>query len=119
MLQALGFAAVRSLFPRKAPLGSSSLAWSEDSNLVDLSPAELLAAFDAVEVVRRSFQSATGAPRSPTCGAGCPEKRGERRCLARLQMLYLDWNRGLALRRLARATLPVWEFEHGKTVRDG
>ena len=51
-LRELGFAAVTFSYPRKAPLGSSSLVWSEDSDLVDLSPAELLAAFDAVDDVR-------------------------------------------------------------------
>ena len=69
-LRELGFAAVTFSYPRKAPLGSSSLVWSEDSDLVDISPAELLAAFDAVDEVAPSFRSRTRAPPLPTCGAG-------------------------------------------------
>jgi MoaA/NifB/PqqE/SkfB family radical SAM enzyme len=119
-LRELGFAAVTFSYPRKAPLGSSSLVWSEDSDLVDLSPAELLAAFDAVDEVRRIIPV-----QNPRASIADVRRRlrgqAERfHCLGGYKYFYLDWNYDLWRCEDWREPLcPVWEFEPGKAVRDG
>ena len=119
-LRELGFAAVTFSYPRKAPLGSSSLVWSEDSDLVDLSAAELLAAFDAVDEVRRIIPV-----QNPRASIADVRRRlrgqAERfHCLAGYKYFYLDWNYDLWRCEDWREPLcPVWEFEPGKAVRDG
>ena len=119
-LRELGFAAVTFSYPRKAPLGSSSLVWSEDSDLMDLSPAELLAAFDAVDEVRRIIPVQN--PRASIADVR-RRLRGEAErfhCLAGYKYFYLDWNYDLWRCENWREPLcPVWEFEPGKAVRDG
>jgi hypothetical protein len=119
-LRELGFAAVTFSYPRKAPLGSSSLVWSEDSDLVDLSAAELLAAFDAVDEVREIIPVHN--PRASIADMR-RRLRGEAErfhCLAGYKYFYLDWNYDLWRCEDWNAPLcPVWEFEPGKTIRDG
>lgn len=119
-LRELGFAAVTFSYPRKAPLGSSSLVWSEDSGLVDLSPSELLAAFDAVDEVRGIIPVHN--PRASIADMR-RRLRGEAErfhCLAGYKYFYLDWNYDLWRCEDWREPLcPVWEYEPGKAVRDG
>jgi hypothetical protein len=55
LLRNLGFSAVAFSYPQQARLGSSSLAWSSDSRLVDFKPTELVEAFDAVDDLRSLF----------------------------------------------------------------
>lgn len=119
-LKELGFAAVTFSYPRKAALGSSSLVWSEDSDLVDLSPAELLAAFDAVDEVRGIIPV-----QNPSASIADVRRRlrGEAErfhCLAGYKYFYLDWTYDLWRCEDWREPIcPVWEFEPAKTVRDG
>lgn len=78
-------------YPRKAPPGSSSLVWSEDSDSVDLPPAELVAAFDAVDGAR-SIISAHN-PRASIAGMRRRRGAAERfRSIAGCKYFYLDWN---------------------------
>ena len=119
-LRELGFAAVTFSYPRKAPLGSSSLVWSEDSDLVDLSPAELLAAFDAVDEVRRIIPVQN--PRASIADVR-HRLRGQAErfvCLAGHKYFYLDWNYDLwRCENWHEPLCQVWDFEPSKTVRDG
>jgi hypothetical protein len=55
LLRDLGFVAVAFSYPQRARLGSSSLAWSADSHLVNFTKPELIAAFDAVDGLRSEF----------------------------------------------------------------
>jgi MoaA/NifB/PqqE/SkfB family radical SAM enzyme len=55
LLRDLGFVAVAFSYPQRARLGSSSLAWSADSRLVNFTPPELISAFDAVDDLRSEF----------------------------------------------------------------
>ena len=120
-LRELGFAAVTFSYPRKAPLGSSSLVWSEDSDLVDLSPGR------AAGRLRRggrgaatSSRSTTRAPRSPTCAAGCAARRsGSTASPATSTSTSTGTTTSGAARTGSEPLCPVWEFEPGKTVRDG
>ena len=52
LLRDLGFSAVAFSYPQQARLGSSSLAWSSDSRLVNFKSKELIEAFDAVDDLR-------------------------------------------------------------------
>jgi hypothetical protein len=54
MLRRLGFDDVAFSYPRREPLGSTSLVYG-DSNLVDLDRDELLAALDAIARLRKQF----------------------------------------------------------------
>ena len=54
MLRDLGFDAIAFSYPQSARLGSSSMAWSDTSDLVRFTPAELIKAFDAVDELRRA-----------------------------------------------------------------
>src|SRR6202035_1849219 len=55
LLRELGFDAVAFSYPQTARLGSSSLAWSSDSQLMSFTNAEMVAAFDSVDVLRAEF----------------------------------------------------------------
>jgi Predicted Fe-S oxidoreductases len=119
-LKELGFAAVTFSYPRKAPLGSSSLVWSEDSDLVDLPPRELLAAFDAVDALRDRFPVHN--PRASVADMkrrlrGEPERFV---CLAGYKYFYLDWNYDLWRCEDWNAPLcSVWDFDASRMIRDG
>jgi MoaA/NifB/PqqE/SkfB family radical SAM enzyme len=115
----LGFAAITFSYPRKAPLGSSSLVWSEDSDLVDMSPQELLAAFDAAETAREIIPV-----HNPREGIADMRRRltgeGERFvCHAGYKYFYLDWNYDLwRCEDWAQPLSSLWEFTPGKMMRD-
>lgn len=119
-LRKLGFAAVTFSYPRKAALGSSSLVWSEDSDLVDFSSSDLIAAFDAVEAMRAVFPV-----QNPRASIADMKRRlqGEAErfvCLAGYKYFYLDWNFNLWRCEAWRQPLcPVWDFDASRMVRDG
>ena len=118
-LKELGFAAVTFSYPRKAALGSSSLVWSEDSALVDMSQAELLAVFDGAEKARAIIpvhnpRAAIADMRRRLTGAG------ERFiCHAGYKYFYLDWNYDLWRCEDWKEPLSsVWDFTPEKVMRD-
>jgi MoaA/NifB/PqqE/SkfB family radical SAM enzyme len=119
-LKALGFAAVTFSYPRKAAFGSPSLVWSEDSDLVDLSPAELIAAFDAVDAVRDMMPV-----HNPRASIADMKRRlrGEVErfvCLGGYKYFYLDWNYNLwRCETWGEPICSVWEFDAARMVRDG
>src|SRR5262249_3546597 len=55
LLTGLGFDAVSFPSPRREPLGSSSLVYSEDSALVSFEDIELISAFEAIKGLKRRF----------------------------------------------------------------
>ncbi|WP_431269533.1 radical SAM protein [Dankookia sp. P2] len=100
----LGFSAITFSYPRKAALGSNSLVWSEDSELVDMSTEELLAAFDGAEIGPQHHPRAQPARR--TCRhAAAADRAGRALHLpCRLQVLLHGLElRSLALRGLGQA----------------
>jgi len=119
-LKELGFAAVTFSYPRKAALGSNSLVWSEDSALVDMSQAELLAAFDGAESARAIIPV-----HNPRVALADMRRRlsgqGERFiCHAGYKYFYLDWNYDLWRCEDWKAPISsVWEYAPEKAVRDG
>ncbi|MEI6159594.1 MAG: radical SAM protein [Roseococcus sp.] len=119
-LKDLGFAAVTFSYPRKAALGSSSLVYSEDSELVDMSVAELIAAFDGVEKARAVIPVF-----NPKEGIADMRRRltgeGERFiCHAGYKYFYMDWNYDLWRCEDWKAPIStVMEYTADKAVRDG
>lgn len=118
-LRELGFPAVTFSYPRKEAFSTSSLVWS-DSELVDLSKAELLAALDAVDSVRDIIHVQN--PRASMDDLrrrlrGEPERFV---CHAGYKYFYLDWTYMLWRCEDWREPIgPVWEFDRSRVIRDG
>ena len=91
MLRRLGFDDVSFSYPRREPLGSSSLVYGE-SDLVDLDRDELLAALDAIGRLRTQFPVLN--PRASLTEVA-RYVRGEPQevpCIGGYKYFYLDWN---------------------------
>jgi MoaA/NifB/PqqE/SkfB family radical SAM enzyme len=90
-LRRLGFDDVAFSYPRRDPLGSSSLVYGE-SDLVDLDRDELLAALDAIGRLRKQFPVVN--PRASLAEVA-RYVRGEPQevpCVGGYKYFYLDWN---------------------------
>jgi len=99
LLQQLGFEAVAFSYPQRTRLGSSSLAWSAESNLMKFTDSELVQAFEAVDNLRNAFP--VNNPRASI--ADMKRRAGTLRLLRRLQeFLYGLEFRCMALRCLGR-----------------
>ncbi len=91
-LRGLGFSAVTFSYPRRAPFGSSSLVYSEDSDLIAFSQAELLKALDQIAVVRKRFpvlNPAASVADIQRHHKGEPERFP---CVGGHRYFYIDWN---------------------------
>jgi MoaA/NifB/PqqE/SkfB family radical SAM enzyme len=91
-LRHLGFDDVAFSYPRREPLGSTSLVYGEESYLVDLDCDELLAALDAIGRLRKRFPVLN--PRASLAEVA-RYIRGERQavpCIGGYKYFYLDWN---------------------------
>ena len=90
-LRRLGFDDVSFSYPRREPLGSTSLVYGE-SDLVDLDRDELLAALDAIGRLRKRFPVLN--PRASLAEVA-RYVRGEQQavpCIGGYKYFYLDWN---------------------------
>ena len=91
MLHRLGFDDVSFSYPRREPLGSSSLVYGE-SKLVDLDRDELLGALDAIGRLRKQVSVLN--PRASLAEVA-RYVRGEPQevpCIGGCKYFYLDWN---------------------------
>lgn len=119
-LRDLGFAAVAFSYPQPARLGSSSLAWSDSSQLMKFSGDELLAAFKGVDELRKSFPV-----NNPRASVGDMKRhvRGERErfvCYGGYKSFYMDWNYNMwRCDAWSTPLCSVWEFADAPLVRDG
>ena len=119
-LRELGFVAVAFSYPQQARLGSSSLAWSESSQLMNFSSAELVAAFDAVDGLRGSFP--VNNPRASVADMKrhVGGKKEEFVCYAGYKSFYMDWNYEMwRCDAWNKPLCSVWEFADAPPVRDG
>jgi MoaA/NifB/PqqE/SkfB family radical SAM enzyme len=120
VLRDLGFAAVAFSYPQRARLGSSSLAWSDDSKLMNFTDAELLSAFEAVDDLRGDFT--VNNPRASIADMqrhvrGEPEKFV---CYGGYKSFYMDWNYDIWRCDAWNERLcSVWDFLQTAFVRDG
>ena len=92
MLRRLGFDDVAFSYPRRDPLGSTSLVYGEESPLVDLDRDELLASLEAIRQLRKRFPVL-----NPRASLAEVERyvHGERQtvpCIGGYKYFYLDWN---------------------------
>jgi MoaA/NifB/PqqE/SkfB family radical SAM enzyme len=90
-LQSLGVDIVSFSYPRRRPLGSSSLVYGE-SPLVDLGTEDLLAAIDAIKQVRRHFPVLNPAASLAEVARYVRGEQQEIPCIGGYKYFYLDWN---------------------------
>jgi MoaA/NifB/PqqE/SkfB family radical SAM enzyme len=120
LLRELGFVAVAFSYPQRARLGSTTLAWSDDSALVNFDDHELEAAFDAADGLRCEFPVT-----NPSASIADMKRhlRGEPEdfaCYGGYKSFYMDWNYDVW--RCDAWTKPmcsVWDFAHTPLIRDG
>jgi MoaA/NifB/PqqE/SkfB family radical SAM enzyme len=120
LLRELGFSSVSFSYPQRARLGSSSLAWSADSTLVNFTSSELIAAFDAVDDLRGTFP--VNNPRASVADMKRHLRREPERfvCYGGYKSFYLDWNFDLwRCDAWNQRLCSVWEFANTPLVRDG
>src|SRR5207248_1612807 len=119
LLRDLGFVAVAFSYPQRARLGSSSLAWSADSRLVNFTTPELIAAFDAVDGLRSEFP--VNNPRASVADMkrhlhGEPERFV---CYGGYKSFYMDWNFGIwRCDSCSERVCSGWGFAKTPLVRD-
>jgi MoaA/NifB/PqqE/SkfB family radical SAM enzyme len=120
MLRDYGFAAVAFSYPQQQRLGSTTLAWSDDSNLVRFSPDDLVATFDEVDELRRHFPV-----NNPSASIADMKRhlRGESEsfvCYAGYKSFYMDWNYDVwRCDAWSKPMCSVWDFATAPFVRDG
>jgi len=120
LLRELGFVAVAFSYPQRARLGSSSLAWSDDSTLVKFTSSQLIEAFDEVDYLRGLFP--VNNPRASTEDMKRHLRGGPERfvCYGGYKSFYLDWNYDLwRCDAWDQRLCSVWEFLETPLVRDG
>jgi hypothetical protein len=120
MVRDLGFIAIAFSYPQSIRLGSSSLAWSASSQLVNFANHELTRAFQSVDELRGIFP--VNNPRASVADmkrhlTGDPEQFV---CYGGYKSFYMDWN--FDLWRCDAWTEPmcsVWDFKKTPFLRDG
>lgn len=120
LLKELGFEAVAFSYPQRARLGSSSLAWSADSELMKFTDAELVHAFEGIDDLRDTFQ--VNNPRASIADMkrhllGEPERFV---CYGGYKSFYMDWNLDIwRCDAWNERMCSVWDFAETPLVRDG
>ena len=120
LLRDLGLVAVALSYPQSMRLGSSSLAWSADSRLVNFTKDELAIAFDSIDDLRKAFP--VNNPSASIADMkrhlyGEPEKFV---CYGGYKSFYLDWNYDLwRCDAWKQPMCSVWEFADAPLERDG
>lgn len=120
MLRTLGFSAVAFSYPQRTRLGSSSLAWSEDSCLVNFSNDELSDAFDSINDLRGVFP--VNNPRASVEDMKRQLRGTDQRfvCYGGYKSFYMDWNYDIwRCDAWSERMCSVWEFGETQFVRDG
>jgi MoaA/NifB/PqqE/SkfB family radical SAM enzyme len=120
VLRDLGLAAVAFSYPQRGRLGSSSLAWSADSQLVNFTDNELACAFDSVDGLRGVFP--VNNPRASVADMKRHLRREPERfvCYGGYKSFYMDWNYNLwRCDTWSERMCSVWDFAKTPFVRDG
>jgi hypothetical protein len=120
MLREYGFAAVAFSYPQQQRLGSSTLAWSDDSELVQFTSPDLVAAFDAVDHLRNEFPV-----NNPSASIADMKRhlRGEPEqfvCYGGYKSFYMDWNYDVwRCDAWGEPMCSIWDFGSAQLIRDG
>jgi MoaA/NifB/PqqE/SkfB family radical SAM enzyme len=120
LLRELGFQAVAFSYPQRAKLGSSSLAWSADSDLMKFSDPELVQAFDGVDRLRKRFP--VNNPHASVADMKRQLRNEPQRfvCYGGYKSFYMDWNYDVWRCDAWRERMcSVWDFAQTPLVRDG
>jgi len=91
-LERLGFDAVTFSYPRRERFGSSSLVYSEDSELMEQSSEEILSALESIKRLKKRFRVLDP---SAALDEVARFVRGEEQrvsCVAGHKYFYIDWN---------------------------
>ncbi len=120
LLRELGFDAVAFSYPQTARLGSSSLAWSSESQLMNFATQEMIAAFDSVDAMRAEFP--VNNPRASVADMK-RHLRGEQEtfeCYGGFKSFYMDWNYDMwRCDSWTKKISSVWDFADAPAIRDG
>ena len=120
LLRELGFDAVAFSYPQAARLGSSSLAWSSDSQLMSFTNQQMIAAFDSVDAMRSAFP--VNNPRASVVDMK-RHLRGQQEtfeCYGGFKSFYMDWNYDMwRCDSWSQKICSVWDFADAPPVRDG
>lgn len=120
LVRDLGFEAIAFSYPQRARLGSSSLAWSADSRLVNFDDCELVAAFDSVNHLRKIFPVS-----NPSTSVADMKRhlRGEPEhfeCYGGYKSFYMDWSYMVwRCDAWEKPLCSVWDFPKTPFIRDG
>lgn len=119
-LRDLGFEAVAFSYPQRMRLGSSSLAWSSTSNLVNFTDPELVSAFEAVDDLRRTFPVNNPQASVADMKRHLLRKPEHFACYAGYKSFYMDWNFNIwRCDAWHKPMCSVWDFEKTPLIRDG
>jgi MoaA/NifB/PqqE/SkfB family radical SAM enzyme len=120
LLRELDFDAVAFSYAQRARLGSTSLAWSDNSRLMQFASEELVSSFDSVNALRETFPV-----NNPSASVADMKRhlRGEKQvfpCYGGFKSFYMDWNYDMwRCDAWATKISSVWEFAQAPPVRDG
>ncbi|HKU27186.1 MAG TPA: hypothetical protein VJQ54_17055, partial [Candidatus Sulfotelmatobacter sp.] len=119
-LRGLGFEAVAFSYPQRAPLGSTSLAWSESSKLVQFTDAELESALTGADTLRRMFPVSNPSVSIADIKRHLLGQREHFVCYGGYKSFYLDWNFDLwRCDAWHKPMCSVWDFDKVPLIRDG
>ena len=120
LLRELGFAAVAFSYPQRARLGSSSLAWSDNSSLVNFTSSELVEAFDEVDHLREMFPVNNPRASIEDMKRHLRDEPERFVCYGGYKSFYMDWNYDLwRCDAWDQRLCSVWDFLDTPLVRDG
>jgi len=120
LLRELGFDAVAFSYPQTTRLGSSSLAWSSDSELMNFTTQEMVAAFDSVDAMRAEFPV-----NNPSASVADMKRhlRGQQEtfeCYGGFKSFYMDWNYDMwRCDSWTKKICSIWDFADAPPIRDG
>jgi hypothetical protein len=120
LLRNLGFQALTFSYPQQARLGSSSLAWSATSKLVQFTTTELASAFDQVNRLREIFPVNNPSASIADMKRHIKKEPEKFACYGGYKSFYMDWNYEVwRCDAWGEPLCSVWEFLETPLVRDG
>lgn len=92
LLKRLGFEGVTFSYPRRAPFGSSSLVFSQDSALINFKPDELINALEAIKALKSDFPVLNPMASLEDIQRHVRGEEEQFECVGGRKYFYLDWN---------------------------
>jgi MoaA/NifB/PqqE/SkfB family radical SAM enzyme len=120
LLRDLGFRAVTFSYPQRARLGSSSLAWSDSSRLMNFTDEEVIQAFDSVNALRELFPVNNPRASIEDMKRHLHKEPEKFVCYGGYKSFYMDWNYDMwRCDAWDKKLCSVWDFAQTPLVRDG